>query len=441
MKTELVRSMVIASAVGCACGAVAQEQRAAPEPAAQAPAHAEKDPAAAEVVAKLKAYFGEAKSFSYKTITETDVSFAGENQKSSMETSVAMELPNKLAVSSKSAEMGDMAVLSDGTTAWMSMSGPMGSFYVESKAGATLAEQNEGDNAMMLNQSFAGAGLLIALMTGEGLEPLDRARHLGREEVEGTTFHRLSVPESIGMQHEDMPKIPMELWVADGEKPWIGRIVPDTSALMEGEDPGMPQMEIKIVAKMSEWKVNEPIAPESFVFTPSADAKKFDSLEAAIASLSGDGGPSPVDLVGTQAPAFDAELYEGGKVSLADHKGKDIVVLDFWATWCGPCRKGMPTLVEVTDSFKDRNVVFYAVNISETKDAISAYLEKAGLKMKIALDDGTIAESFRVGGIPQTVIIGKDGVIQAVHIGASPNAKTTLTEELTTLVNGGTLVK
>jgi len=146
-------------------------------------------------------------------------------------------------------------------------------------------------------------------------------------------------------------------------------------------------------------------------------------------------------LLGKAAPGFSLDLAGGGKMNLADHKGKDIVVLDFWATWCPPCRTLMPIMVDVTDKYKSKGVVFYAVDIHESPEAIKAFQEKTALKFTVALDtDGKVSNDYAVDSIPMTVIIDKEGVIKAAHIGLAPDARERVTKELDTLVAGKSLI-
>jgi thiol-disulfide isomerase/thioredoxin len=131
------------------------------------------------------------------------------------------------------------------------------------------------------------------------------------------------------------------------------------------------------------------------------------------------------------APALKLPLLGGGELSTADLKDKNVVILDFWATWCPPCRRALPVLAEVAQAFKDRGVAFYAVNLREDEKTIRDYLEKAKLQVTVALDkDGKAAGLYQVEGIPQSVIIGKDGLVKQVHVGFLPNLKETLTKEL-----------
>jgi len=133
-----------------------------------------------------------------------------------------------------------------------------------------------------------------------------------------------------------------------------------------------------------------------------------------------------------ESPAPDTTLnvLDGATVKLSDHIGKQVVVLDFWASWCGPCRRGLPIIQKAADQFADADVVFYAINLREDEDTIKKFFGEAGLTLPVVMDDGTLGDAFGVSGIPHTVIIGKDGTIQTVHTGFSLELETQLPEEI-----------
>ncbi len=129
-------------------------------------------------------------------------------------------------------------------------------------------------------------------------------------------------------------------------------------------------------------------------------------------------------LVGKPAPDIDLELLDGGQFKLADYKGKNVLMIDFWATWCGPCRMAMPVLVDLAKEYKDKDVLYFAVDLRETPELISKYLKEQKLDISVPLDkDGAVAKAYRVQGIPSMVIIDKEGVVQVYHIGYSEDLK------------------
>jgi hypothetical protein len=102
--------------------------------------------------------------------------------------------------------------------------------------------------------------------------------------------------------------------------------------------------------------------------------------------------------------------------------------------------RGLPILAEVAEKYKDRGVVFYAVNVREKPETIRNFLEKRELKIKVALDsEGEASERYGVTGIPQTVLIGKDGSVQVVHVGMATEKK--LSEHIEALLEGKQLAE
>ncbi len=141
-----------------------------------------------------------------------------------------------------------------------------------------------------------------------------------------------------------------------------------------------------------------------------------DPLEAPADGGSGSEGLESV-LVGKPAPEFELDLLTGEKFRLANEKGK-IVVLDFWASWCGPCLQAMPQVDRVTTEYADRGVILVAVNLEETPEKVKAALERLKLDTAVALDrNGRIAEKYGATAIPQTVIIDRDGVVARLFVG------------------------
>ncbi|MBT3637897.1 MAG: TlpA family protein disulfide reductase [Opitutae bacterium] len=141
-------------------------------------------------------------------------------------------------------------------------------------------------------------------------------------------------------------------------------------------------------------------------------------------------------LVGLPAPSVKAKLLDGADFDLSKHKGK-VVVLDFWATWCGPCVRALPELMKATSSFPKNKVAFVAVNQGEKPKQIKKFLkQKKWESLSVALDPRSVAgKNFNVEGIPQTVIIDKEGKVRHVHVGFSPDIGSRLKKEIQALVS------
>ena len=118
--------------------------------------------------------------------------------------------------------------------------------------------------------------------------------------------------------------------------------------------------------------------------------------------------------VGDAFPVLADYKLEG---TLPDTKGK-VVVVDFWASWCGPCKASFPAFRELHEKFADRGVVIIAVSIDEDKGEMEGFLKKAKVPFAAVRDaKQKLAEKLSIESIPTTFILGLDGKIAALHNG------------------------
>lgn len=149
------------------------------------------------------------------------------------------------------------------------------------------------------------------------------------------------------------------------------------------------------------------------------------------------GSAASHELVGQKAPLFAAALLNDSQFDLAEHVGRNVIILDFWATWCGPCVAALPVIAEVAKSYEDKGVALFAVNLQEDSAAVRVFLEEHKLDIAVVMDrDGAIGKTYKAEAIPQTVIIGKDGTVEVVHVGFVSDLKSELVHELDALVAG-----
>lgn len=120
--------------------------------------------------------------------------------------------------------------------------------------------------------------------------------------------------------------------------------------------------------------------------------------------------------IGRKAPGFSLENLKQEQVSLSALSGQPVVI-NFWATWCGPCRIEMP-LIEAAYREYSPETVFLAVNFDEDEKLVGDFAKELGLTFPILLDPGgKVTEQFNVQGFPTTYFIDAEGIVQAVHIG------------------------
>ena len=141
---------------------------------------------------------------------------------------------------------------------------------------------------------------------------------------------------------------------------------------------------------------------------------------------------------GSEAPDFAAADLGGRQVSLAGFRGREVVVLDFWATWCGPCLLAMPGLQEVHEEFGGRGVEILAVNLGEDREHVEGFLEENGYTFPVVADeDRDIGRLFGVRGIPAQVVLDREGRVASVEIGYDPGMKDRLRSLLEGLTREG----
>jgi len=127
-------------------------------------------------------------------------------------------------------------------------------------------------------------------------------------------------------------------------------------------------------------------------------------------------------LMGRQAPPFTANLFNGEKRSLDELRGK-VVFLNFWASWCPPCRAEARELEAAWQKFKNNNVVFLGIDIQDTEEDALAFLKEFNITYPNGRDaSGKIAIDYGVWGIPETFFIDPEGRITYKHVGALGSA-------------------
>jgi len=122
--------------------------------------------------------------------------------------------------------------------------------------------------------------------------------------------------------------------------------------------------------------------------------------------------------VGNLALDFELQDLDGETVSLRGLRGKP-VLLNFWASWCGPCRYEMPFLEEIDEEWSDKELMVLAINLRESASTVERFLQAEGYSFPVLLDTtGVVGGKYNIRAIPTTYFIDKDGIIQGIKIGA-----------------------
>jgi peroxiredoxin len=142
-------------------------------------------------------------------------------------------------------------------------------------------------------------------------------------------------------------------------------------------------------------------------------------------------------LVGQPAPDFALRSWDGANMRLSEHSG-EVVLINFWATWCGPCRQEMPLLDEIYGKYRRAGLVLFSVNLDEESnlDAAREMAKTLRVSYPVLFDARKeVSRAYQAGTMPLTVLIDREGVVRYVSEGYKVGYETRYTEKLRELLN------
>ncbi|MBU1747067.1 MAG: redoxin domain-containing protein, partial [Chloroflexi bacterium] len=141
------------------------------------------------------------------------------------------------------------------------------------------------------------------------------------------------------------------------------------------------------------------------------------------------------NTAGSTAPDFTLQTVDGQSVTLSDLRGTHVVLIDFWATWCGPCRQELPHVQDLYDTYRDRGLMVLGLDLRESATQVQGFLAVNGYTFPMLLDrDGAVAQQYGVRGIPTSVVIDSQGIIRKVQVGYSAGAESELASVIESLL-------
>jgi peroxiredoxin len=137
---------------------------------------------------------------------------------------------------------------------------------------------------------------------------------------------------------------------------------------------------------------------------------------------------------GAPAPAFQLNSSTGKPLALADFRGQ-IVLLNFWASWCGPCRQEMPILEQLNHQYHAKGVTLLGINVEPDSAAAVDWLKATPVTFPILFDtDSKVSKLYEVAGMPNTVIIDRKGQVRYIHRGYAAGAENDYLNQIRTLI-------
>lgn len=375
------------------------------------------DPAAKELLTEFAQATAQRPARSFKFGLKVLASQGDDVMDEAAHFDVAIEQPNKLRL--EVTQGRGVTLVSDGHSSISYI--PFLKQYRKTPAPETMAHLIMGDP--ILSTFSAGATSFLWMMVDiqnadTFLADVSWMVDMGSEEIAGETYRR------VFMQKRN---VDMNIWI-DPVRLTVRRVVPDLAKLVQTQ----AGAEVSMTLDFVDW--SEQVTADAFIYEVPSNAR-------LVKQFGPNSQPPEKGLVGEAAPPFSLQNLAGETVTLQQHKDKQVVVLDFWATWCGPCRMTMPLIAELAAEYRDRDVAVYALNLKEPKPKIEDFLKKLNLDLDVVMDlKGTVGSAYSANSIPQTVIIGRDGRVKAIHIGFDPNLKAKLKKDIDTLLESHQLV-
>ncbi len=135
-----------------------------------------------------------------------------------------------------------------------------------------------------------------------------------------------------------------------------------------------------------------------------------------------------------EAPDFTLKSLEGSNLRLEEYRGQ-VVLINFWESWCGPCRQEMPVLDRLHHRYEDTGFAVLGVNVEGDSESAREIVDKTNVTFPILLDDGQkVSELYSLEAMPSTIVVDRDGVVRYIHRGYKPGDEAKYVEVVKELI-------
>ncbi len=371
----------------------------------------EVESAAWQLLRKVIATYKGLEGYHFEGAVRMEMHAEGMQQKFDTPFIIAWVKPSKIRVEVKSYMFG-LYLVSDGQTTWQYI--PSLKQYTKKSVAAIKTSIEETGTSL---SSLQNAGAAMLTEYERITDRIKRARFLRDEAVE------------IGGKRIDCYVLEVEYLPTKGSaapnmqitlKPhtyWIDKtrniILRDSSGSTIPSPQFSGPIEMAQVKVFTFVEIYRPVADSLFVFTPPEGAKEVEELNIP--------GMKRANLSGKEAPDFALKDLEGKAVSVKSLRGK-VVLLDFWASWCGPCRQELPHIEKLHTEYKEKGLVVLGVNDEDAQVALDFVKENRYSFPTLVDAQREVSKLFQVTAIPTVIVIDKEGKISTHYIGARSEA-------------------
>ncbi len=338
------------------------------------------------------------KSYHFEGTTTMEVKAEGMQQKMEMPMVMAAAKPGKTRLEIKNPMTGMLRV-SNGETTWMYI--PRLKQFTKRTA-ATVETAGGESEKTGLDAALSGS----PLAQFEQLADKAKGAKMLREETTEIDGKKIDcyvvelpqeLPKNLPVQMESSPKT---LWI---DKARYLVVKESFSGKMSSP---MGEMQMFTTTVFNVAKINEPVSETLFTFTPPEGAKEVAELSF----------PGAASLAGKEAGDFTLKDLKGREFNLKNLRGK-VVVLNFWATWCGPCRLELPHLEKLHQEFKDKGLVVLGVNDEESETA-REFVKSNNYSFPTLSDTKReVAKLYKISAIPTLIVVDREGKISTHFVG------------------------
>jgi len=396
----------------------------------------EAGPTAGAVLEKMLATYRGAKTYQDQALTSITLATPDGDQSGEFDAKLSFERPNRFRLEFQppippDGELVQRLIVSDGKHVLARADNyPQQVLVVDApgKEGAAALFDSKTFGPLLADELVGGNFMLKLLSSGTLPAPLDAqsAKRLDPADDKGAKVDRLEFPGKGGN---------WVLWI-DPKSSLIKRIDYPAGSLLEKVKP-LGVTGVTISTRLEEAKIDAPLPPETFAWKKEAAehyVKQFVPAPAA---------DPAAELLGTPAPEFEFTNSDGKKEATKALAGK-VVVIDFWATWCGWCLKGMPHVDKVRQKYAAQDKVRFLALSEDADDVTNQQLTDSLKQIKVEMPWGRLPAAageelnnkLKFAGIPAMIVLGADGRIQYHHVGFDPKVEEHLPPVIDALLAG-----
>jgi hypothetical protein len=374
-----------------------------------------------EIVRGFEKRLTESGAFTADVVSQWEATGSGMDMQGTNLYHVAVQAGGKLRVEAGSTEAGkaQFVCVSDGRGITRLLRSA--NLYSQHEA-ATSLDELQHDNMTLQTLTGSGVDFLVRpQFRAQLIAQIGRVEDVGIEQLDSvdTRHFRLNL----------LDKRVFDLWFTTGDQPMLTRLVTTTAIPIDGE-----RIFRLTTTGSFQWQVGIQHPEGTFSLEIPAGARRVNDLLAALQE--GD----IEQLLGKPAPPLEFTSLRGNKVNLSQQFGKNVVVLIFWASWCAPSTDRMGSLNEFVALCEKAGAAAYAINLGEDRDTVSRTVMEKGFTGTVLLDpQAESLQAYRIGAIPVTILIGKDGTVQAYQTGSTDQARERVRGDAAALISGKTL--